>query len=203
MPETLADARCSTDTLFRKAGGKMFGVLVCRDKNGEPVVLRAFSGQYNGLWQVAGWVGPICDSTAFNKLIYHPEQAIKRIGRDMAITDQGSCRYRDLRMQRKALSQNLMRDIHGLYQLINFRGETMPLTSAFVGNGAPPAGTGDCCGPKLLYHAFSRGLIPEALAEFYWGWSNLSSTKQHGRLYSACAGKCQPILGFMLCGLSL
>lgn len=179
----------------------MFGVLICRDDCGSPVVLRAFSGQYNGLWQVEGWTGPIFDVTAFNDLIHRPEQEIKRMGREMAVLPRGSGPHRQLLIQRRILSQNLMRDIHSLYQLVNARGETRPLTAAFLGSGAPPAGTGDCCGPKLLYHAFSRGLKPESLAEFYWGRSNPSTTRQHGRFYSACAGKCQPILGFMLCGL--
>jgi len=179
----------------------MFGVLICRDDCGSPVVLRAFSGQYNGLWQVEGWTGPIFDVTAFNDLIHRPEQEIKRMGRELAALPRGSGHYRQLLTQRRTLSQHLMRDIHGLYQLVNARGETKPLSAVFLGSGAPPAGTGDCCGPKLLYHAFSRGLKPEAMAEFYWGRSNPSSTRQQGRFYPACSGKCRPILGFMLCGL--
>ncbi len=201
LPEESADPRCSTRSLFGEAGGKMFGILTCRDRQGCPVVLRAFSGLYSGLWQVEGWEGPLFNVTAFNDLIRAPEQEIKRIGREMATVSPGSSHHRHLRLQRRTLSQNLMRDIHGLYQVVNARGEKMPLTAAFIGSGAPPAGTGDCCGPKLLYHAFSRGLKPEALAEFYWGQSNASSTRQHGQFYPACAGKCQPILGFMLCGL--
>jgi hypothetical protein len=201
LPTERVDPRCSTGSLFGESGGKMFGVLTCRDACGHPVVLRAFSGQYNGLWQVEGWVGPIFDVIAFNDLIHQPEQEIKGMSREMAALPPGSGHHRQLFVRRRTLSQNLMRDIHGLYQLVNVRGETRPLSAAFLGSGAPPAGTGDCCGPKLLYHAISRSLKPEAMAEFYWGRSNPSSTRQQGRFYPACAGKCQPILGFMLCGL--
>jgi len=179
----------------------MFGMLSCRDHQGGRVMLQAFSGQYNGLWQVEGWVGPVFDTTAFNELILAPEQEIKRIGRKMGVLLKGSSLHRQLLAQRRALAQNLMRDIHNLYQLVNFRGETMPLATAFIGAKAPPSGAADCCGPKLLHHAAMQGLIPESLAEFYWGGSNASSTRRHGCFYMACAAKCQPILGFMLCGL--
>ena len=201
VPEAMADPRCSTSDLFSEGGGKMFGMLSCRDDLGRSVVLRAFSGQYNGLWQVEGWVGPVFDVTAFNSLILAPEQEIKRLGREMELLPNGSSLHRHLLVQRRTLAQQLMRDIHNLYQLVNFRGDTMPLTTAFIGAGAPPSGAADCCGPKLLNHAAMCGLIPEAMAEFYWGGSNASSTKVHGRFYPACASKCQPILGFMLCGL--
>ncbi len=181
----------------------MFGVLTCRDKQGRSVTLQAFSGQYNGLWHVEGWVGPVFDTTAFNDLILAPEQAIKRIGREMGVVLKGSNLYRQLLVQRRTLAQNLMRDIHNLYQLVNFRGEKMPLVTAFIGSKAPPSGTADCCGPKLLHHAATQGLTPESMVEFYWGGSNASFTRQHGWYYTACAAKCQPILGFMLCGVDV
>jgi len=201
VPLAKADPRCRTDELFGQAGGKMFGVLCCRDPQGRPVVLRAFSGQYNGRWQVEGWVGPLFDSAVFDQLIRQPEEEIKRLGREIAGLSAGSEERHRRQRQRRALSQNLMRQIHGLYRLKNFRGETTSLVAAFIGNGAPPAGTGDCCGPKLLHHAASHGLVPESLAEFYWGRANGSATRAHGRFYPACAPKCQMILGFLLCGL--
>jgi len=201
VPEAMADPRCSTDPLFGEAGGKMFGVLCCRDEAGARVVLRAFSGQFNGLWRVAGWVEPIFDVTAFVQLTLEPEREIKRIGREMALLPKDSVRRRQLCVKRRALSRLLMREIHDLYRLVNFRGEALPLVAAFCGDGAPPSGTGDCCGPKLLHHAAINGLRPEALAEFYWGGSNASATKTHRVLYPACAPKCRMILGFQLCGL--
>ena len=200
VPEEIADPRCSTGNLFSEAGGKMFGMLSCRDAKGESVLLRAFSGQYNGLWQVEGWVGPVFDLKSFQTLMCGPEQEIKRIGREMDTLAKGARVYHHLRKERRILSQRLMRDIHDLYQLVNFRGEKRALAKAFLGTGAPPSGAADCCGPKLLHHAATHGLRPEAMAEFYWGGSNASSTRLHGGFYPACTSKCQPILGFMLCG---
>ena len=201
LPTAQADPRCSTDPLFGEAGGKMFGVLCCRDARGAPVVLRAFSGQFNGLWQVDGWVGPIFDVAAFADLVREPEQEIKRLGAAMVSLPTGSNRRRQCLRERRTLSRHLMREIHDLYRLINFRGEVLPLAHALHGDGAPPSGTGDCCGPKLLHYAAGNGLRPEAMAEFYWGRGNASVTRTHGRLYPACSAKCGRILGFQLCGL--
>lgn len=201
VPGAMADPRCSTEPLFGTSGGKMFGVLCCRDARGTRKVLRAFSGQFNGLWQVDGWVQPIFDVAAFDALIRGPEQEIKRIGREMAVLSRGSIRQRQYMLERKTRSQQLMREIHALYRLVNFRGEVVPLVKAFCGNGAPPSGTGDCCGPKLLHHAAVNGLRPEGMAEFYWGRSNASATRIHARFYPSCVAKCGQILGFQLCGL--
>lgn len=202
LPRTTADPRCATDSLFGQAGGKMFGVLCCRNGQGEQVILRAFSGQFNGVWQVPGWAGPLVDVAALAALTRQPEQAIKGLGAAMALLPRESDAYRRHCRERRSLSRQLMRSIHDLYRLRNFRGETLPLVDAFLGPGAPPAGTGDCCGPKLLQQAMLSGLRPEAMAEFYWGASNASATRTHGRLYPACSAKCGKILGFQLCGLT-
>ena len=196
-----ADPRCSTDALFGDGGGKMFGVLCGKNAQGNQVVLRAFSGQLNGLWQVDGWVDPILDASIFAELVHEPEREIKKIGLEMAQAAVGSSRYRQLKRERRARSRQLMRDIHGLYRLVNFRGEVAALTEVYLGDGDPPSGTGDCCAPKLLHHAATNGIRPEAMAEFFWGRDNASGTRSHARLYPACAAKCTPILGFQLCGL--
>lgn len=195
------DPRLVLEALFAEGGGKMFGVLACRDAQGRRLVLRAFSGQFNGLWEVPGWVGPICDPLAFGELVAEPDREIKQLGRELASLEVGSAAHRVVKARRKVLSQELMAAIFALYSLHNFRGDEAALTKAFTGQGLPPSGTGDCCAPKLLHSAALQGLIPEAMAEFFWGQSNESGSKQHGRFYPACAAKCQPILGFQLCGL--
>lgn len=201
IPGEHVDPRCATDTLFGDDGGKMFGLLACRSGNGQRVVLRAFSGQFNGLWGVPGWVGPIFDAAEFAELVSGPEQEIKRLGRELQHLRDDDCRYRSLRRQRRQMSRDLMAKIHDLYTLVNFRGASVPLTRAFLGDRVPPTGTGDCCGPKLLHHAVRHGLRPEAMAEFYWGRANGSGAKEHGRFYPPCEARCRPILGFQLCGL--
>ena len=200
-PEIAVDPRCATDSLFVEGGGKMFGVLACRDEAGRRVLLRAFSGQFNGLWQVPGWVGPIFDEARFHALVDGPESQIKALGREMETLAVDSSGYRLLKQRRRQLSRQLMTAIHALYSLTNFRGVSAPLVEVFLGKGIPPSGTGDCCGPKLLHYAACHGLRPEGMAEFYWGGTNNSGTRQHGQWYPACVPKCEPILGFQLCGL--
>jgi tRNA pseudouridine32 synthase/23S rRNA pseudouridine746 synthase len=186
----------STDYLWGEARGQMFGVLECEDGTGNTVVLRAFSCQYNGEWLVDGWVPPILDVNEFHRLSDPVDREIKRLDRLIAAN-----KSPELIQKRKVLSQSLMKQIHGLYLLTNFSGETKPMTEVF--QGGIPTGAGDCCAPKLLNYAAQNGLRPLGLSEFYWGKENRSSTRKHGEFYPACAEKCQPILGFMLCGLNM
>ena len=188
-----SDPKFSTNILFSEARGHMFGVLECADAAGNIVVLKAFSGQYNSEWLADGWVPPILDVNEFHRLSDPVDREIKQLDRLIAEN-----KNPELIQKRKALSQELMKQIHGLYQLTNFRGETRPLTDVF--KGGIPTGAGDCCAPKLLNHAALNGLKPLGLSEFYWGRENRSGTRKHGEFYPACAEKCQPILGFMLCG---
>jgi hypothetical protein len=196
-----ADPRLSTTNLFGEARGKMFGVMVCRDADGGLHLLRAFSGQYNGAWEVDGWAPPLFDVAAYSRIYNEIEPRIKELGRLLISERPHSPRWTMLSHQRRQLSQQWMRDIHALYTLTNFRGRKRSLAAAFTGNGGIPTGTGDCCAPKLFNQAIQQNLIPLGVAEFYWGRENASKTRQHGRFYSACANKCAPILGFMLCGL--
>jgi len=194
------DKRCATDYLFGDARGKMFGAMVGLDQSGKKHVRYAFSGQYNGLWQVPGWVEPLFPVRAFEHLTFPVERRIKELGKAIATTDPGTQQWQLLKRQRKELSRHLMEKIFNLYILVNFGGIQAPLKQVFLGDGIP-TGTGACCAPKLLYHAALNSIIPLGIAEFYWGRENASGTKQHGRFYSPCAEKCEPILGFMLCGL--
>jgi hypothetical protein len=94
-----------------------------------------------------------------------------------------------------------MQEIHAMYRLPNFRGQVVPLPLAVHPEGNAPTGTGDCCAPKLLGYAAAHNLTPLGLAEFYFGRTNRSGTREHGRFYPSCLDKCGRILGFMLCGL--
>lgn len=195
------DPALATDWLFGPARGKMFGILECLRPDGTTTLLRAFSGQYNGRWLVEGWAPPLFDAHDFTALTAQTERRIKELGRQIELCPGHSAAWLALRSQRRLLSRQLMRDIHGLYRLSNFRGETASLAEAFTGAGNMPTGTGDCCGPKLLNQAAKSGLRPLGLAEFYWGRDNRSGGRRHDTFNGACAAKCGPILGFMLCGL--
>ncbi len=194
------DPRLNLDYLFGPARGQMFGIMVCRDRAGREEVLKAFSGQYNGVWEVPGWVPPVVDPAEFQRTIRDDEPRIKALtARIEGLASEDQLRRR-LFVERRDLSQDLMRRIFGLYRLTNFRGQTRSLTEAFLGGGMP-TGTGECCAPKLLHHAATHGLVPLGLAEFYVGRENRSATRRHGQFFAPCEPKCRPILGFLLCGL--
>lgn len=200
-PATAASPRNSLDYLFGPARGQMFGVLECRRPDGGRQVLRAFSGQYNGQWQVAGWVPPLFDETTWQATSRATEPLIKELGRRLAPLAAGDPRRLPLLQERRLLSQHLMKELHAVYRLHNFRGQTKSLTEVFLGPGGLPTGAGDCCAPKLLNHAARLQLTPLGISEFYLGRPNRSATRRHGHFYAACATKCRPILGFLLCGL--
>ncbi len=188
-----------TEYLFGKARGKMFGVLECEDGYGNITYIYAFSGQYNGLWLVNGWVGPLFNVDEWLKTNYLTEKEIKRLTCQIEDNRQ-STETATLKTIRRQLSRELMKELHALYTIPNFSGETTTLSHLFP-QGNIPTGTGDCCGPKLLNHAAKNNLRPLSMAEFYIGKENRSLTKQHGAFYPACTEKCQPLLGFMLCGI--
>ncbi|MFC1524074.1 hypothetical protein ACFL6N_04710 [Thermodesulfobacteriota bacterium] len=191
----------STDVLFGPGRGQMFGVMVCRDLKGALHVLRAFSGQYDGAWEVAGWAPPLFDVGEWRKINDPVEREIKGLGRELSLLQPDDRARNHLLQKRKSLSQQLMKDIHGLYRLTNFQGETRSLYDVYQEGNGIPTGTGDCCAPKLLNLAARQKLTPLGLAEFFWGKENRSLTKHHGIFYPSCEEKCAPILGFLLCGL--
>ncbi|NCC53068.1 MAG: hypothetical protein EOM20_17905 [Spartobacteria bacterium] len=200
-PAHSADPRFSTAYLFGAARGQMFGVLECRDQGNQPHFLHAFSSQYNGVWLLDGWVPPVFCVEAYEAIMVPGDKEIKRLGREIDALPSGDPARNLLRRERKRLSQRLMKELHSLYTLVNFRGETRPLGAFFSAVRGAPTGAGDCCAPKLLQYAALHALRPVGLAEFYWGRDNASGHRQHGMFYPACLEKCAPILGFMLCGV--
>jgi tRNA pseudouridine32 synthase / 23S rRNA pseudouridine746 synthase len=107
-------------------------------------------------------------------------------------------RIRALRQQRKEQSRQLQVQMHDAYRLMNFLGTASSLRTLMP--AGIPTGTGECCAPKLLHHAASHQLKPIAMAEFWWGED--SGDKRQGKFYGACLERCQPLMGFMLAGLS-
>ena len=179
----------------------MFGVLECLDPSGDTIWLYGFSGQFNGQWQIPGWVPPLFDIEEFTRIHDPVEREIKKTGKSITAATAGSAHQKDLIKQRRQLSRELMNDIHDLYRLHNCLGEKRTLHQAFNHQRGKPTGTGDCCAPKLLNYAALSNLLPLSLAEFYFGKTNRSNSKHHGCFYSPCADKCQPLLGFLLCGI--
>ncbi len=199
-PDRENDATLSLDALFGKAGGKMFGIAEVLDKQGKSNFLYAFSGQYNGRWLVPGWVPPPFDTKRFYAIYNKQEPEIKAVGREMENLPQKGQEWQLLRKKRRQLSRRLNAEVQALCHLHNSLGEEASLPQIFGSKGIP-TGTGECCTPKLLDYAAKNGLIPVGLCEFFIGSATRSGSCQHGYFYAPCKSKCQPLLGFMLCGL--
>jgi len=104
-----------------------------------------------------------------------------------------------IKQKRKLLSRQLQAQLFQAYSLSNFRQETFSLDQLMI-DGQLPTGTGECCGTKLLHYAFGHQLRPIAMAEFWWG--KPQGDKKQGQFYGACQKRCQPIMGFLLSGLT-
>jgi hypothetical protein len=201
-PDSAADPRLSFEQLFPGEPGNMFGVLECLDPQGGTVVLRAFSSLRRGIREVAGWVPAILSTEVFYGLVEPAQQQIERLTTRLETLDPRASAYRAIARERRERSRRLLDAMQASYRFHNFRGQSRPLRDAFYGPGGIPGGVGECCAPKLLNHAARNGLRPIGLAEFYWGGSKGSRTLKHGEFYPSCESRCQPILGFMLCGLA-
>ncbi len=188
----------------------MFGILEYIDSAGNNSFLYAFSGQYNSVWQVEGWVPPIFAEADFLELTCNGERRIKALS---AVIEKGlntqipKTEIAALKRERRHCSKMLTTEIHKLYTLHNFCGQTSSLQEAFLGlkenqTGGIPTGTGECCAPKLLNHAARNGLQPVGICEFFIGKKTRSGSFYHGDFSTPCEEKCQQILGFILCGLA-
>ena len=79
-PIDKSDAKFSTDCITQKDSlGQMFGVCVCLNQNNEEVVLKAFSGQFNSVWNVPGWVPPLLDETTFYETTKESDRLIHQL----------------------------------------------------------------------------------------------------------------------------
>ena len=196
--------------------GKMFGVLVYRVQNTEYRVqtesqineeryLAAFSAQLDGSYTHEGFVPPV----------WKKDEGVS------GLVDDGMPVGHS-----KEESQRLQRLLFANYRLLNGQGEEKNLLEIFANEkpivsaeewfgkelrnervnelkkeALPPSGAGDCCAPKLLQYAFTHGLKPLCLAEFWVGAPSRTEIRKEGCFYAPCSGKCVPILRHMLKGV--
>lgn len=280
-------ALIATDAALERqlAEGKMLGVLVVRDNDGELGFLAAFSGNVGGRNRHRWFVPPICDLLApegvykrgeamldaLNKRIGELERSTEREAARRRLEEERAeavrlideykqrmatakqrrdqCRQRGddeaaliaesqfmkaelrrlkaalgqrvaqaeealavhdaeinaLKQRRHAMSEDLQRELFRMYRVNNGRGDESDLLDIFdrEAHRLPPAGAGECCAPKLLQYAYSNGLSPLCMAEFWYGRSPDGELRRHGEFYPACRAKCLPILTFMLQGLDV
>ena len=187
--------------------GKMFGVLVVErpapseGDEGGLGFLAAYSGLLEGRNDWPYFVPPVYDAQQPDGHFKQEERLISSL-RDESQHD-----------ERRRRSQELQLWLFDQYRFLNAHGERRKLVnvwqdyhcSARIRNKypLPPGGTGDCCAPKLLQWAYSQGLKPLCMAEFWWGPSPKTDIRQHGQFYPACRGKCKPVLTWMLQGLNV
>jgi len=189
----------STDSLFGESRGLMFGVLVCKDRNGNTVVLKAFSGQYLGTYTIAGWVPPAFDLKAYELLVELSNKEIEQMNTDIdAATREGDePSVQRLKEKRRNLSQRMQTEFFGLYRFHCSDGTVKNMTDIF-GSHQPPTGTGDCCAPKLLNQAYEQNLVPVSMVEWFYGTTNKSEERKHKEYYPPCDQRCRPLLTAML-----
>lgn len=111
-----------------------------------------------------------------------------------------------LKEKRKKMSFELQQWLFTQFTVLNARGESRDLLDIFANTALreAPAGAGECAAPKMMQYAYQNGFKPIAMAEFWWGESqNSSSVRVHGNFYPSCKGKCEPILNFMMQGLEV
>lgn len=185
--------------------GKMFGVLVVKTHTGDLGYLAAFSGKLGGQNHHRRFVPPIYDLLEEGGFFNAGMQELNKIIDDIKMleaADQNMFQpqIRALKTQRKAHSVALQQKIFDQYRFVNKAGKERDLRDLFClpQHKNPPAGAGECAGPKLLQYAFQHKMQPIALAEFWWGQSPKSANWKHREYYACCKEKCAPILGFML-----
>ena len=122
-----------------------------------------------------------------------------------------------LKQLRKTLSDALQQWLFSQFRMQNHEGESKDLLEIFRDAAlrdypqatlatsriaalkmVPPAGSGECCEPKLLQYAYLHGYRPLQMAMFWWGESPKEEIRHHLQFYPACNGKCKPILHWML-----
>lgn len=122
-----------------------------------------------------------------------------------------------LKQMRKSLSDTLQQWLFSQFLMLNHEGESKDLLEIFRDAAlrdypqatlatsriaalkmVPPAGSGECCEPKLLQYAYLHGYRPLQMAMFWWGESPKEEIRHHLQFYPACNGKCKPLLHWML-----
>lgn len=168
--------------------GRMYGVLVCTDENGEQRVFQAFSGRMT----LEGWVEPVLNEEDFKTIVGGNDKAIHHLT-DLIAATTDQKQKKEFEQQRRSLSNDTLLTLNNrtTFHCIDERTRTM---SEMFGSHGMPTGTGDCCAPKLLNHAFKHHLHPMSMAEFYYG----AGSRVHKEYYGPCDEKCKPLLKHML-----
>ena len=203
--EVQAYLQTRTDWHDELQQGKMFGVLVVRDTAGTIGYLSAFSGNLAGSNLHEFFVPPVYDLLNPEGYFKEEEARISAINREIDTLAPESPMIDTLKEERKNRSIALQQWIFRRFRMRNALGEEQDLYDIFTqtAHRNPPAGAGECAAPKLLQYAYLHHYQPLAMAEWWWGHSPKGEIRHHGHYYPSCRHKCEPILGFMLQGLTV
>ena len=204
-----------------QTSGKMFGVLVVQTPYGRGF-LCAFSGILEGSYHHDGFVPPILDIRQPEGYFAKEERLISDINAKIASLDmtRDAEEIEALKTERKQRSLALQTWLFLNYEMLNIKGEKKHLLEIFKDYkapltveqykqkakptiGVPPAGSGECCAPKMLQYAFKENWKPLCMAEFWMGASPKDELRTEGHYYPSCNSKCKPILSHMLVGLDV
>lgn len=203
--------------------GKMFGVLIVEDTNQtsspnhnhpSPTTryLKAYSGQICGRSDWEGYVPAIFDYLQEDGYFKRHEAEISAINKKVTLLQRelpkGKRSYEldMLKAERKERSNVLQRWLFSQFMLRGGKGDERSVLDVFADYASahnlkqqlPPGGTGECCAPKLLHYANSKGLKPLELMEFWYGDSPQGEIRHHGQCYEPCQAKCVPVLWYLM-----
>lgn len=211
----------------RKNQGIMIGVAVCKDKNGNKIVLNTVSGISKCLLgtekvDLGIFVSPIVSANEIelalkkNDLKIHlltekiNQLKLKRKRPDGKYENQ-TREEEELVKKRAELCNESQKNVFSLYSFFCADGKKRNLVDFAIlprklsllraqRTNLPPTGTGDCCAPKLLNFAFKNQFTVLSMAEVFFGKSN--ETRVSGKSYGPCDERCALILPKML-GLNI
>ncbi len=114
--QTRLDDICPPEHLFAAPdGGKMFGVLVVKDRSGQAGYLSAYSGMLGGNWRNSGFVPPVFSESNRNRLLLEGEAKVVDLTRQIEQIETNS-EYRQLKNDWQQNIADSELEIEGLKQ---------------------------------------------------------------------------------------
>lgn len=202
--------------------GKMLGVLLVKGDASETssTHVHYLNKEYSYIAAYSGIIGnnqesfvtdpatffvpPIYDLSKPDDFYKSEESNISKINQRIKALEANAAANKpqiaQLKKERKERSQQLQIEIFKHFNIINYKGETKNIIDIFADarRGLPPGGAGECAAPRLLQYAFSNGLHPVAMSEFWYGISPRLEIRLHKNYYPSCIEKCSPILAYQL-----
>ncbi len=174
--------------------------------------LKAYSGQICGRSDWKGYVPAIFDYLQEDGYFKQHEAEITEINKRVTLLQRdlpkGKRSYEldMLKAERRERSNVLQRWLFSQFMLRGGKGEERSVLDVFsdyatahnLKQQLPPGGTGECCAPKLLHYANSKGLKPLELMEFWYGDPPMGEIRHHGQCYEPCQAKCVPVLWYLM-----